>query len=615
MVVCLVAVFGATLWSCAAPPIQQTEGAPERLVWPQPPAPPRITFIRDIQLPRDIQRDKGLWSRLKEIFAGRTEVQIVRGYGLKVDDAENLIVADPGAHVVHILNLDDGKYRSLPHRKDGLVLLSPIDADVNADGKIFVSDSAAGLVYIFGPEGRLEGSFGEFIRPTGLALNQAVGRLYVVDTMAHRIRVHRTDGTHLFDFGERGVDPGEFNFPTNICLDREGNVYITDSLNFRVQVLDPDGKFLYAFGEPGDGPGSFAKARGIGVDSDGNIYVADAIFDNIQIFDSTGRTLLYFGFPGRGRGEFYLPAGLEINRQDQIYVVDSYNHRVQVFEYLKEEVPVTEEAEIPASLLMLSFEEGSAFLLEKVSQTLFHYRQTHEGIRLAGSYPWEFVKSLSPGAGPSTDLPREGVYFQAEEGGAGFPGIQLESLPLQQDEQSSPLHILVRGDALSPVGAVLDDTVSLLMVEGDKSGALRREMVSPKTPFIVLEEMSYLDETLTLEDQADILGFLNHWRYCWNNLDIDCYMDSYAMTFRHEAMDREGWRAYKKAIFDKREESQVTVRPLHILRSGPYVILTGIQSYRSPQYSDLGIKELVLKKEGEGWKIVMEEWRPYDERE
>jgi ketosteroid isomerase-like protein len=351
------------------------------------------------------------------------------------------------------------------------------------------------------------------------------------------------------------------------------------------------------------------------VDSDGNIYVADAIFDNIQIFDSKGRTLLYFGAPGLGRGEFYLPAGLEIGGEDRIYVVDSYSHRVQVFEYLKEEVPVIEEERIPDPLLMLSFESGSAFLLEKVSQTLFHYRQTHEGIRLAGTYPWESAKSLPAGADPSSDLPREGIYFQTEDGVPGFPGIQLESLTLQQDERSSRLHILVRGDAVPPTGAVLDDTVSLRMVDGDEPGALRLKMVSPKTPFIVLEEISYLDETVTLEDQADILGFLNHWRYCWNNLDIDCYMDSYAMTFRHEDMDWDGWRAYKKAIFDKREESQVTVRPLHILRFGPHVILTGLQNYRSPQYSDLGIQQLVLRKEGAAWKIVMEEWRPYDKSE
>jgi len=304
------------------------------LVWPPPPQRARITFLQEISFPRDIRRAGGWWSRIKEIASGRSTPTIIRPYGITLDPEENLLIADPGAHRIHIYHLPDRSYRSLPSRKDPLVLLTPIGVATDGEGRIYVSDSEAGKVYLLNRKGRFTGTLGEFQRPTGLTINRSLSRVYVVDTGKHRVRVYRTAGTHLFDFGKRGGGPAEFNYPTNICLDGRGNVYITDSMNFRVQAFDPDGHFLYTFGIAGDGPGAFSKPRGIGVDSDGHIYVADATFDNIQILNRKGRALLAVGSSGMEPGQFYMPSGLFIDARDRIFVADSYNKRIQVFQYL-----------------------------------------------------------------------------------------------------------------------------------------------------------------------------------------------------------------------------------------------------------------------------------------
>lgn len=334
---CFLYLLGQLIGGCAAPPRRPASEARQHLVWPAPPERPRITSMGDIAFPRDIRREAGIWSRIKEVLIGKKRTEMVRPYGLTVDAEENLLIADPGAHVVHIYHLPDGRYRSLPHSRDTVLLLSPIDVDLDGEGRIYVTDSAAGRVYLFQPDGRYDRSLGDFMRPTGLAVNKTLKRVYVVDTKGQRVRVYGTSGEHLFDFGRRGEGRKEFNYPTNICLDREGRVYITDSMNFRVQVFDPDGRFLTGFGQAGDGPGSFSKPRGIGIDGEGHIYVVDAAFDNIQIFNAQGGTLLYFGSPGEHLGKFYMPAGIAIDDKDRIFVSDSFNRRIQVFQFLHEE--------------------------------------------------------------------------------------------------------------------------------------------------------------------------------------------------------------------------------------------------------------------------------------
>ncbi len=335
----LTVVLTLFLTACAGQVQMPSEPSPPALVtrvWPPPPARPRITLVREIQLPRDIRQQRSAWRRIVEFLAGKEpQPTLVRPYGLTVDPSQRLLVADTGAQRVHIFDLNSGMYTHLPDTKDDLRLLSPIDVQVDGAGRIYVSDSEARNVYIFSAEGRLEKSLSGFERPTGLALNRTLGQLFVVDTKAQQIHVFNNTGDRLFSFGRRGEGNGEFNFPTNICLDDRGNIYVTDSMNFRVQVFDPKGNFLSRFGKAGDGPGRFSKPRGIAVDSDGHVYVSDASFDNIQIFNVEGQILLYFGAPGVAPGEFYLPAGITIDGSDRIFVADSYNHRIQVFQYLK----------------------------------------------------------------------------------------------------------------------------------------------------------------------------------------------------------------------------------------------------------------------------------------
>lgn len=306
------------------------------LVWPSPPLTPKIKFLTVINTPSDFGITKSWIEKTIDIFFGKEQFYgtMIRPYGIYVFN-KNLYITDPGAHIVHIYD-SNGKYILIKDAESN-ELQSPIGIAVDEDGKIYVTDSALRKVLVFDKNSKFSheiGSSDKFKRPSGIALTK--NRIYVIDTHLHSVLVFNKKGEFLFSFGNQGNQKGEFNYPTNIFIDKQENLYITDSLNFRIQIFNNEGNFISMFGKAGDGSGDLSRPKGVAVDSEGHIYVVDSNFDNVQIFDKDGRLLLVFGKTGSGNGEFILPAGIFIDNNDFIYVVDSYNHRIQIFKYLKD---------------------------------------------------------------------------------------------------------------------------------------------------------------------------------------------------------------------------------------------------------------------------------------
>lgn len=86
-----------------------------------------------------------------------------------------------------------------------------------------------------------------------------------------------------------GVPGDNFNRPTDIAWDSNGNIFVSDAYNnARVVKLDKAGKFIKAWGGKGSGQGQFDMPNSIAVDAQGNVYVADLNNKRIQIFDNDG---------------------------------------------------------------------------------------------------------------------------------------------------------------------------------------------------------------------------------------------------------------------------------------------------------------------------------------
>ena len=303
-------------------------------VWPRPPAQARIRYERSITAAKDWGVAKSFFGRLADAFTGERDGAFIRPTGVVERDGL-LFVADAGAQALFIF--DAVKHRVVRVERLGAdTLVSPVAVALGAESTVYLADSALRKVFAVGPEGRLLRVVADtgLARPAAVAYDEVRRRLYVADSMGHRVAVYSPDGTQLGTIGRNGRGDGEFNSPTHLALASDGRLFVTDALNFRIQIFDAAGVFQRKLGRHGDGAGDFAAPKGIGLDAAGNLYVVDALFNAVQIFDGDGALLLGFGEFGTGVGQFSIPGGLFIGRSNKIYVADAYNRRVQVFEHI-----------------------------------------------------------------------------------------------------------------------------------------------------------------------------------------------------------------------------------------------------------------------------------------
>jgi DNA-binding beta-propeller fold protein YncE len=310
---------------------EKTRGS--NLVWPSPPAEPRIRFVQSIAGPADVGIRPSAWSRLANLVTGSQKglEKFDKPFGIAVDEQGNLCVTDTGTASVCFYDRRRKTWQWW-ERIGKQKFMSPVAVAKRGD-QFFVADSALQKIFVFRGNGEPLFEMTKHIeRPVGLAISGS--RLFVADSQQHAIVVFDLAGNFLRTFGKRGAAGGEFNFPTHIWADEKGRIYVTDSLNSRIQIFDADGNFVRVFGTAGDGSGHFSRPKGVAVDRFGHLYIADALHDNVQIFDDNGRFLLEVGASGKGQGEFWLPAGLAVSRNDEVFIADSYNHRVQVLQYI-----------------------------------------------------------------------------------------------------------------------------------------------------------------------------------------------------------------------------------------------------------------------------------------
>jgi hypothetical protein len=89
---------------------------------------------------------------------------------------------------------------------------------------------------------------------------------------------------------------GYFRAPTDVAFDSDDNIYVSDGyINSRVAKFDKRGNWMKSWGTRGTGgqhgtenPGQFNTPHAIGVDRQNNVYVADRNNRRIQVFDREG---------------------------------------------------------------------------------------------------------------------------------------------------------------------------------------------------------------------------------------------------------------------------------------------------------------------------------------
>jgi uncharacterized protein (TIGR03663 family) len=183
--------------------------------------------------------------------------------GITTDGKGNMYVADSLNHRIVIFD-STGKLRQTVGSKGSGPgqLYEPSGVAVDADGNIYVADTWNARISKFGPDGK-------WIKAWG------TGR----DDFGEGRRATDTKG----DPQTNAANPLGFFGPRNVLV-AGSLVYITDTGNKRIVVTDRDGKFIEQWGSSGNQPGQFDEPIGLGIDKQGRIYVGDTWNGRIQIF-------------------------------------------------------------------------------------------------------------------------------------------------------------------------------------------------------------------------------------------------------------------------------------------------------------------------------------------
>ncbi|HXW16835.1 MAG TPA: choice-of-anchor D domain-containing protein [Candidatus Acidoferrales bacterium] len=314
-----------------------------------------------------------------------TSAELAIPEGVAVDSAGNIYIADTNNNVVRMVNASTGIISTFAgtgavgYGGDGGLATSaqlnnPYGLAVDSAGNVYIADAnnqrirkvnaSTGDISTVAGNGT-EGYSGdsgpatnaELYFPQGVAVDIA-GNLYIVDTYNNRIRKVNTSGmiSTVAGNGTPGYsgdgDPAtsaELDNPAAVAVDSAGNLYIADAVNERIREVNAgtgnintvagDGNFGYS----GDGgPAIDAELyvpSGVAVDGADNLYIAD--FGNNRIREvnpSTGIITTVAGNGAKGysgdggpatSAELYFPNGVAVDSAGNLYIADSDNNVIR----------------------------------------------------------------------------------------------------------------------------------------------------------------------------------------------------------------------------------------------------------------------------------------------
>ncbi|XP_041055241.1 tripartite motif-containing protein 2-like isoform X3 [Carcharodon carcharias] len=212
---------------------------------------------------------------------GREKGEFTNLQGISASGNNRIVVTDSNNQCIQVFS-NDGQFKlrfGVRGRSPGQ-LQRPTGVTVDPNGDIIVADYDNRWVSTFTPDGKFKGKIGagKLLGPKGVAVDRN-GHLIVVDNKACCVFIFQSNGKLVTRFGLRGTADRQFagilDGPHFVAVNNKNEILVTDFHNHSVKVYNSDGEFLFKFGSHGEGNGQFNAPTGVAVDTNGNIIVAD----------------------------------------------------------------------------------------------------------------------------------------------------------------------------------------------------------------------------------------------------------------------------------------------------------------------------------------------------
>ena len=264
--------------------------------------------------------------------------QVVTNYGgnkfghlrdVTVTSNDEVIIVNRGNNCVVVLDNKLNLLKVIGQGSGNDRLIRP-ECVAGTDNIVAVSDSGNNQVKKYSLQGELLSVIGchdnkneQLYYPMGLAFNNNK-LLYVVDGDNYRVQVFQQDNTFAFSFGNRGSNPGQFQYPVRIAIDsNNNNVLVTDYHANCVHVFTDRGQFIQRINSH--------RPWAITISPTGYLII-DHDEDNnmISVLSPAYQLINQFGKSGSKQGEFNDIHGMAIDSRGTIYVAERGNNRLQV---------------------------------------------------------------------------------------------------------------------------------------------------------------------------------------------------------------------------------------------------------------------------------------------
>jgi sugar lactone lactonase YvrE len=304
-----------------------------------------------------------------------TAAQLTSPYGLAIDKAGNLFIADQGNNRIRkvtpagIISTVAGAGVPASNRNQMVPISNPFGLAIDAEGNLFIAIWNGQCVLKMTPGGEItrvagNGSRGfsgdggpatsaQLWAPVGLAVD-AAGNLFIADDGNGRIRKVTPDGV-ISTVAGKGIErfsgdggsatSARFNSPR--MVDAAGNLFVADSDNCRVRKVTLDGIVRTVAGDgtcgfSGDGgPATAAhlgRPLGLAVDAVGNLFIVDSSNNRIRKVTPDGVINAVAGSGTRGYyvdggpailAQFNSPSGITVDKSGTLFIADSGNQRIR----------------------------------------------------------------------------------------------------------------------------------------------------------------------------------------------------------------------------------------------------------------------------------------------
>lgn len=282
---------------------------------------------------------------------GTGDGQFLRPHDLEFGDNDKyLYTVDRDGNRIQVFS-KDGTFLFKFGQKgqgDGQFLV-PYGIDVDSRGHVWVADRGNHRVQEFDSNGTFISKFGneeshpsdlpgKFDNPRHVQVDRNMKYIYVADSKNNRIQQFDLNGTFVKAIGKLGINPGEFNLPTTIEQDSEGNFFVNERGNERVQKFDNNWKPILSWGSKGSANNQFCHMEHLVLDKYDNVFVTDPQSDpgcsmqpRVLKFDNDGNFITKFGIPGNGPGQIRDPEHLAVDNDGNVYISDRKNDKILVY--------------------------------------------------------------------------------------------------------------------------------------------------------------------------------------------------------------------------------------------------------------------------------------------